>query len=199
MAHALVQAIELDPSAASRVLDGAQLERLLTLPRSQRDNPPTHLLRMRTGDYLRGNLESLDAEGVEFRLLGQLKRLPRQSVARMIWLHPEDIDLDGKQETAPADDEAATAVGMAGLVVQGVSAGGERATLVADRVEGKMVVGASPAFGPSRIDTVRIDRLLIGRAVAVAGAELPFAKWKLRQAPQPRALRESETAEGERD
>ena len=62
-----------------------------------------------------------------------------------------------------------------------------------------MVVGASPAFGPSRIDTVRIDRLLIGRAVAVAGAELPFAKWKLRQAPQPRALRESETAEGERD
>jgi hypothetical protein len=199
VAHALVQAIELDPSAASRVLDGAQLERLLTLPRSQRDNPPTHLLRMRTGDYLRGNLESLDAEGVEFRLLGQLKRLPRQSVARMIWLHPEDIDLDGKQEAAPADDEAVTAVGMAGLVVQGVSAGGERATLVADRVEGKMVVGASPAFGPSRIDTVRIDRLLIGRAVAAAGAELPFAKWKLRQAPQPRALRESETAEGERD
>lgn len=120
----------------------------------------------------------------------------------MIWLHPEDLNLEG---TPPAEGEveetaqgagAAEVVapadpgGMAGLIVQGVAAGGERTTLVADRVEGESVVGMSPAFGPSRIDTKRIDRLLVGKAVAAADEELPYSRWQLRLAPQPRALQE---------
>ncbi len=207
VAHPLIQALELDPAAASRPLDRAQWQRLLTLPRSQRDNPPTHLLRLRSGDYLRGNLESLAADTLEFRVLGQRKELPREAVVRVIWLHPEDLELDGPtaaehaaEGNAPQaplreSDEGnvaarAAAGGMAGLVVQGVAAGGERTTLVADRVEGDSVVGMSPAFGPSRIDTTRIDRLLVGQAVAAAEEELPYSQWKLRLAPQPRALRE---------
>jgi hypothetical protein len=192
VAHSLVQAVELDPSAASRPLDRAQWQRLLTLPRSQRDNPPTHLVRLRSGDYLRGNLESLDAEQVEFRVLGQRKQLPREAVVRVIWLHPEDLDLGAGAEVDEADQDGGTTMPapVAGLVVQAVSAGGERTTLVADRVEGQSVVGLSPAFGPSRIDTERIDRLLVGKAVAAAEEELPYGQWKLTLAPEPRALRE---------
>ena len=202
VAHRLMQALEFDPAAASRPLDRAQWERLLTLPRAQRNNPPTHLLRLRSGDYVRGHLESLTADTLEFRVVGQRKQLPREAVVRMIWLHPEDLNLEG---TPPAEGEveetaqgagAAEVVapadpgGMAGLIVQGVAAGGERTTLVADRVEGESVVGMSPAFGPSRIDTKRIDRLLVGKAVAAADEELPYSRWQLRLAPQPRALQE---------
>lgn len=190
VAHALIQAVELDPAAASRPLERARWERLLTLPRSQRDNPPTHLLRLRSGDYLRGTLESLTADRIEFRVLGQRKELPREAVVRVIWLHPDELDLDGDDKL---DDEVATeSPEVAGLVVQGVAAGGERTTLVADRVDAAAIVGASPAFGPSRIDTHRIDRLLIGKAVAAADEALPYSQWRLRLAPGPRALRESE-------
>lgn len=190
VAHSLIQAVELDPAAASRPLERARWERLLTLPRSQRDNPPTHLLRLRRGDYLRGNLESLTADRIEFRVMGQRKELPREAVVRVIWLHPEELDLDGDDE--PDGEVATESQEVAGLVVQGVAAGGERTTLVADRVEAAAIVGTSPAFGPSRIDTNRIDRLLIGKAVAAADEALPYSQWRLRLAPEPRALRESE-------
>jgi hypothetical protein len=111
-------------------------------------------------------------------------------VVRVIWLHPEDLDLDGDDEPDGDGTAAAEPPGPVGLVVQGVAAGGERTTLIADRVDGAAVIGTSPAFGPSQIDTLRIDRLLIGQAVAAAEEELPYAQWRLRLAPEPRALRE---------
>ena len=201
MANGLVRAIELDPTAGTSKISPDRFQRLTTLPRSQRDSPPTHLLRLRTQDYLRGRLESLDDDEVVFSVLDQKKRLPRAAVSRIIWLHPEEIDFaaggaarpdrvpaagaDGG-EKPPADPEPA-----AGLLVQGVSARG-RATLVAERMEGPAIIGTSPAFGPSRIDTTRIDKLLMGGAVGAGDERLPFAQWRLRLAPLPRALRDEE-------
>lgn len=128
-------------------------------------------------------------------MLGQKKRLPRAAVSRIIWLHPEEIDFAAggaappereleAEPKLPADPDAAV-----GLLVQGVSPRG-RATLVAERMEGAAIIGTSPAFGPSRIDTTGIDKLLIGRAVGTGDAQLPFAQWRLRLAPLPRALRD---------
>jgi hypothetical protein len=201
VANGLVRAIELDPTAGTSKISPDRFQRLTTLPRSQRDAPPTHLLRLRTQDYLRGRLESLDDDEVVFSVLDQKKRLPRAAVSRIIWLHPEEIDFaaggaalpvrepeagaDGA-ENPPADPEPA-----AGLLVQGVSPRG-RATLVAERMEGQAIIGTSPAFGPSRIDTTRIDKLLIGGAVGAGDERLPFAQWRLRLAPLPRALRDEE-------
>lgn len=192
--HRLVRAIELDPAAASRAIEKAQWERLLTLPRSQQADPPTHLVRLGTGDYLRGRLESLAGDGVRVNVLGQSKQLPVGSVVRVIWLHADEIEglpaaagaAEGGDPTGPPN--AATG----GLLVQGIAAGGGRATLVAERMDGPVIVGTSLAFGPSRIDTRKIDRLLLGAAVGAGNEELPFARWRLRPAPLPRALREAE-------
>ena len=195
VANHLVRAIELDPTAGSSKIPPDRFQRLTTLPRSQRDDPPTHLLRLRTEDYLRGRLESIDDDEVVFRVLGQKKRLPRAAVSRIIWLHPEEIDFAAggaappereleAEPKLPADPDPAV-----GLLVQGVSPRG-RATLVAERMEGAAIIGTSPAFGPSRIDTTGIDKLLIGRAVGTGDAQLPFAQWRLRLAPLPRALRD---------
>lgn len=192
----LVRAIELDPAAASRGIDKAQWERLLTLPRSQQAEPPTHLLRLAGGDYLRGRLESLTADEVRFSVLGQSKRLPRDAVVRIIWLHADEIE--GLEEAATADDggdvgaEPAAPAAVEGLFVQGIAAGGGRTTLVAERMTGPMIVGTSLALGPSQIDTRRIERLLIGGAIGGSGEQLPFAKWRMRLAPLPRALRDED-------
>jgi len=190
----LVRAIEFDPVAASRPIERPQWERLLTLPRSQQADPPTHLLRLRSGDYLRGRLESLDDEAASFTVLGQPKRIPREAVVRVIWLHADEI------EGRPADPKAVAPAAAArddddprpppGLLVQGIAASSGRTTMFAERLEGAVIVGTSLALGPSRIDTQAIDRLLVGRAVGGDGEELPFARWRLRPAARPRALRD---------
>lgn len=177
---ALVQAVELTPSAASRGIDKARLERLLTLPRMQRANPPTHLLRLADGDYLRGRVVALDAKTVTFAMAGATKDFPRETVARIIWLHPEEL-----AETAPPP-----AVKDDGLLVQGVASDGRRVTVVAEGVAGAKIRGRSPAVGPAEIDTQRIDRLLIGTAIEAESESLPYRQWKLKLAPEPRALRE---------
>lgn len=197
VANGLIRALELDPAAGSSKITPDRFQRLTTLPRSQRDDPPTHLLRLRTQDYLRGRLESLDDDEVVFNVLDQRKRLPRAALSRIIWLHPEEIDFAAGGAAPPerADEGGrkpeAGPVPAAGLLVQGVSARG-RTTLVAERMEGPAIIGTSPSFGPSRIDTTRIDKLLIGDAVGAGDEQLPFAQWRLRLAPLPRALREEE-------
>ncbi len=178
----LVQAVELVP-AASRDIDRTRLERLLTVPRMQRANPPTHLVRLVDGDYLRGRVEGLDGKRMTLALADAVKELPREAVARVIWLHPEDLD-------RPPGDGPPAAEDPAGLLVQGVAAGGERVTVDAEGIDGTLIRGRHAAIGPATIDTEAIDRLLIGAAIDAEARDLPYQKWKLKPAPEPRALRD---------
>jgi hypothetical protein len=180
--ESLVQAVELDPSVPSRDLEKPRFDRLLMLPRSQRVNPPTHMVRLRDGDYLRGRLESLDDTTLVLDVRGEIKRLPRSEVARVIWLHPEEESADVPKADAPP--------APAGLLFQGV-AEGRRVTLVADGLADGAIRGTSPALGPGRIDLKGIDRLLIGRAIDGEADQLPYRQWKFRPAPEPKALREA--------
>jgi TolB-like protein len=109
--HSLRRAIELDPTAGTSKISPDRFQRLTTLPRSQRDAPPTHLLRLRTQDYLRGRLESLDDDEVVFSVLDQKKRLPRAAVSRIIWLHPEEIDFAAGGAALPNREPEAGADG----------------------------------------------------------------------------------------
>mgnify|MGYP006278239123 CR=1 FL=1 len=178
----LVQAVELDPAVPARGIEKQLLDRLLTLPRSQRVAPPTHMVRLRDGDYLRGRLESLDESTLVLDVRGEMKRLPRSEVARVIWLHPA---------TDAADVDAGDAAAIpAGLLVQGV-AEGRRVTLVAEGLADGAIRGTSPALGPGRIDLKGVDRLLVGRAIGSEADQLPYRQWKLRPAPEPKALRDA--------
>ena len=76
---------------------------------------------------------------------GEVKKLPRSSVARIIWLH-SDADVDGGDAT---DDERPGDEWPSGLLVQGVADGG-RVTLVAEAVAeeaGKREAAASGRGG----------------------------------------------------
>ena len=75
VSESLVQAVELDPSVPARDIEKPQFDRLRMLPRSQRVTPPTHMVRLRDGDYLRGRLESLDDTTLMLDVRGELKRL----------------------------------------------------------------------------------------------------------------------------
>jgi hypothetical protein len=190
IADPLLKAIEFDPEAATQGIPRDRFERLLTVPRSQQSDPPTHLLRLRGGDYLRGKLVSLDQTHVTFEVVGQKKRLPRDGIVRLIWLHPDDLGPDDKERHREAPRPTDGLKENGGLVVQGIGSGGQRATIEAERVEGSTIIGRSLALGPARIDTRQVDRILVGRAIEDGNEDLPFAKWRLRLAPLPRALRD---------
>ncbi len=95
-----VKAVELTLDGRGPVaLTRSKRDRLLTVPRMQKGNPPTHLVRSRDGDYLRGRILEMDESKllIEVRLATQ--EVPRERISRIIWLHPDE-----DKQTAPAHE-----------------------------------------------------------------------------------------------
>jgi hypothetical protein len=188
--HDLVQAVELVP-APTQKLSREKFRSLTILPRSQEQEPPTHLARSRNGDYLRGRLESLDDKtlrmSVEARPQGKTVEIPRAEVARLIWLHPENL----AKAWRPPQPLAA-----AGLPVEGVIRDGERLRLLATAIDGIFLVGTNPVIGPCRIDIAAVQMLRIGTAATAAPSSGPFTQWRLEPAPDPRNLPPRRSASG---
>jgi peroxiredoxin len=100
--HGKIKAVELtNESASSLRLNKIKRERLLTLPRMQKDSPPTHLVRSRNGDILRGRVVALDDAKLTIEVRLENKEIPRERIAQIIWLHADEFG-----ETAAADRPA---------------------------------------------------------------------------------------------
>ena len=117
------------PRAAATVrLNKTKRERLLTLPRMQKDSPPTHLIRSKNGDYLRGRVVGMDDKKLQVEVRLETKDVPRDRVSRIIWLHAD--------ETRPLQ-EARQAAGRAAdgaTRVQALRSDGIRLTFLAEHV-----------------------------------------------------------------
>ena len=178
----LVQAVELVP-APSREVSAEKFRSLTTLPRSQRQQPPTHVLRSLEGDYLRGRLVAMDAKTIRIAVEASPQNaplsIPRDLVARLIWLHPENLDTPW-QPPQPQTGE--------GLLVESVSRGNDRVRMLATGIEGNRLTGIGLWLGPCAIDLETTDRLLIGGARENSPLPFPYAQWKLLAAPEPRNL-----------
>jgi hypothetical protein len=173
-----VRALELS-SAGVRPILKQKLARLLTVPRTQQASPPTHVVRMVGGDYLRGRLIGIDAETVRFEVAGEMKTFPRRDVARIIRLMEPD--------EAPPRLRAALA-DRGGLPLVIVGGDGRRQAVAATGMQADSVVGDSPAFGPTAIPLAGVAKVLLGDAIdKVMAAELPYAQWVLRPSPSAKA------------
>jgi peroxiredoxin len=185
--HSNIKVLELLPDTAAVAIAAPKKERLLTLPRMQRDNPPTQLIRSVNGDYLRGRLTAMDDQELHVEVRLETKPVPRSNVARIIWLHPDEIDA----AAAPADDSPAV------TRVQALPADGNRLTFLAEKVEGSTLSGKSELLGTCRVDLRNIDQLLVGAAIEQTAAQLAFHQWKLKPALDPLAAEEGEASDSE--
>ncbi|MEI8370121.1 MAG: hypothetical protein WCJ31_16935 [Planctomycetia bacterium] len=183
-----IKAVELVPQWGS-LMSAEKFRSLTTLPRSQRHLPPTHLVRSMQGDYLRGRLAGMDGENLRIAVdadpRGKPVSIPRQDVARVIWLHPESLD-DAWQPLAAAL--------APGLPVEAVAGRGERLRMAATGIEGSVLIGSHAILGASRIDLDSIDRLLIGGVLEETPKRLPYAQWQLQPAAEPRNLPKKQPA-----
>jgi peroxiredoxin len=174
--HDKVKAVELSPlsGALAVKLSKAKKERLLTLPRMQKASPPTHLIRSTNGDYLRGRVVMMDDKRVRVETRLEEKDLPRDRIAQIIWLHPEELDPSKK----PATTERTTRV-------QAVRNDGIRVTFTPEQFAGDTLSGRSDVLGATRVRVGEIDQLLIGAGIEEAAAHLVYGQWKLQNAPEP--------------
>ncbi len=184
--HDAIKAWDRIAGSQPRPLDEQKFNRLLTLPRMQRDNPPTHLIESTRGDFLRGRIDSLgeDALVVELRL--EKKRIPRDNVARIIWF---DDPSKPAGEAGPRDD-ASDAPPPAEMRVQVVRSDGVRLSFEPQKFEEGVLWGASALLGACHAPVDKIDQILIGGAIAEAASELAYAQWRLRAAADPRFVSE---------
>ena len=84
--HDKVKAVELENRSLATRIDPSKRDRLLTLPRMEKEDPPTHLIRSTEGDYLRGRLIEMDDKTLTVEVRLETRRVPRDQVASIIWL-----------------------------------------------------------------------------------------------------------------
>ena len=73
----------------------------------QKASPPTHLIRSKNGDYLRGRVVAMDDKTLQVEIRLETKDLPRDRISRIIWLHADELDPSKKPAAAvPGDPRA---------------------------------------------------------------------------------------------
>jgi len=189
--HDKVKAVELveQPPNPTVRLTRSKRERLLTLPRMQKPDPPSHLVRSTSGDYVRGRVVKLDEKTLQMEVRLETKDVPRSRVSQIIWLHADELDASKKATSAPA----------AGATrVQALRNDGVRLTFHADRFSDGTLSGKSDVLGPCTVKLDQADQILIGGAIEQAAAQLAYQQWKLKNAPEPKFLQSdgNEDAEG---
>ncbi len=176
--HDKIKAIDLENRSLATRIDKTSRDRLLMLPRSQKDDPPTHLIRSTSGDYLRARLVGLDEQTLTAEVRLETRKLPRQQIARIIWL--------GQSAPPPPGAPQAAAGQPAAAPVQALRSDGIRVTFVPAKLTGTSLEGTSDILGPCRVDLAEVDQLTMGAAIEQAATDLPYQRWKLHDAPLPR-------------
>jgi peroxiredoxin len=192
VAHAKVKAVELaaEPPNGSDVIKllKSKRERLLTLPRMQKADPPTHLIRSKNGDYLRGRVAKMDAKTLEIEIRLENKNVPRERISRIIWLHADELD-ETKKPAAPTSEGLSTRV-------QALRNDGVRLTFQADQFTGTTLSGKSDVLGSCQVAVSQVDQLLIGNAIEQVAARSDYGQWKLKNAPEPKYVTAADGADG---
>jgi peroxiredoxin len=174
-----IKSVELVPTSKMPKLDEAKRDRLLTLPRLQKDTPPTHLICSTNGDFLRGRILSMNDKMLKVEVRLEVREIPRDRVAQIIWLHPDEIA--GSQ--TPATPKKRTPVDTR---IQVLRADGNRLTFDLKKSTQSRIAGTSEILGSCHADLADVDQVLFGDAIAESAAKLAYNLWKLHNAAEPR-------------
>lgn len=174
-------------------MDRATRTRLLTLPRMQRKNPPTHVVVARDGDIVRGRIISFDRDEIRIEVRGEERTLPMKNAAEIIWLEaapkiPSATSADPGFAPSPKEDAmpSETATG----VFQVLLAKGSRVSISPSKVTDEELAGEHPLLGPCALPWEKITRLYLGPRIRAMASQNRFGKWKLSNAPDPKFVTE---------
>jgi peroxiredoxin len=174
--HDKIQSVELIAGSFPS-LDEAKRNRLLTLPRMQKDSPPTHLIWSENGDILRGRVVEMNEKELKVEVRLETRIIPRDRVAQIIWLHADDL---------PGQKPARAAAASPANRVQIMREDGKRLTFIAQKADAQTISGMSDVLGACRADLDEVDQLLFGASIEESAAKLDDHLWKLHHAAEPK-------------
>jgi len=184
IAHAKIKALELRADAPAVKIEKAKFDRLLMLPRMQRTSPPQQLIRSLDGDYLRGRVLAMDEKQLIVEVHLEPRTIERSQVARIIWLHPDELAAKAEYAALPPS-AVEPAAAQPAIRVQAVPPDNRRLTFTPRKLDGALLSGVSDVLGECRVDLAKIDQLLVGEAIDQDAASLVFHQWRLKPAPDP--------------
>ncbi len=190
---------ERDPGTKLDQLDAEKRRRLFTVPRIQKNNPPTHVLESTDGDFLRARLVGCDSENflVEVRL--EQKTLPADKVRRVVWLDevltdkPVDDSRDEGSAVVPDRANEKSADEPNGdtrvLAIYGSSL---QLALIPNELSGDELKGVSDLLGMVQIAIGEVDVLYLGDEVARQARAGKISQWQLAMAKDPKFMSEDD-------
>jgi hypothetical protein len=209
--HRLIKAAQLTNTVPMPHLEEQKRARFLTLPRMQREIPPQHLLFSRKGDILRGSIVSMGKEQLDLELRLDSYRIPRQRVSAIVWLHPDELvsqtekpkeadeaaaqlDANEEQEVAKTAPAKAASEGEMQVVSK---AGGSRFTFKAKSFDEQTIFGESDVLQEVHAKVSDIDQLLFGGFINRSAQALPYHRWCLTSARDPKFVTAGDEESGE--
>ena len=205
-----VKAIEFVSNSPPPSVETAKKQRLLTIPRLQKSEPPSHLLCSHNGDFLRCRLMEMGNDFVTVQVQGDKLKVPRERIAQVIWFHADET-IDGEtglrvnkhQPIHPKGDPVH--IGSDGVTagnhplngkeeeptpsyegsVQVVLNDGKRTTFQVTAIDQDWISGESKWQGPCKFDLGRADELLFGNAIPEAVTGVAYNQWKFQTAVEP--------------
>ncbi|MCC9608070.1 redoxin domain-containing protein [Blastopirellula sp. JC732] len=177
-------------SAATKLneLHDDKRDRLLTLPRRQRDDPPTHMIESVNGDFLRGRLINMNEESITLEVRLEERKIDRNLVRRIVWLVEEKLDDQSTEGETPEGSSQSP-------LVQAVYQDGFRLTFMPEGVAEGVIQGRCVSLGACHVKLSDVNQLLLGNRIGQAAAELADV-WKLKDAQDPLFAQESESPSG---
>ncbi len=182
--HEAIQSAEIKIPVRGLPIDAKKMERLLTVPRMKRDNPPTHLMVMSNGDYLRGRLLRMNDETAEFEEGNSPIKIPRSAVAVIIWLHDRLWDKPSQEGNAENEMEAFQ------VHVRLRSTG--RFTFRPEQIDKEKIYGNSPLIGAVNCSLSNIESIEFGKDIISHITKREENAWRLQLAKSPNVFEEND-------
>jgi thiol-disulfide isomerase/thioredoxin len=204
--HEQMQSVWLNRKRREYEIAPEKLERLMTVPRAMKFDPPTHLLVSIMGDYLRGRLISADEKSVAVEIRSEIVQLPREQIAQIIWLHDRNWSNENSTNSNAGNAEAAaidsTVAGDSASnkerqaqadrsssddqfqvhVIRGNDRG---LTFVPETIQAGVMRGTSDLLGQCAVELSELNQVLFGRNISQQVRAYHEDPWTLSLAQYP--------------
>ncbi len=196
--HSNLESITLRPSRDAVNETPQKLERLMTVPRSMKADPPTHLLISTNGDYLRGRLVALNETKTILEVRLENVELPTEQIAQIYWLHDRQWDkpAEGVKEAEESKDKPAEKLAAEGesmeFQVHAIRKDSRGITFVPKAMKDGKLLGKSFLLGDCEQAIADLQVILFGRDVGAQARALKKEIWKLSLAQLPKVYQEGE-------
>jgi len=196
--HSNLESITLRPSREAVNETPQKLERLMTVPRSMKADPPTHLLISTNGDYLRGRLVSLNEAKTTLEVRLENVELLTEQIAQIYWLHDRQWDkpVDSAKGVEKPIDKPAEKPAVDGesieFQVHAIRKDSRGITFVPTAMKDGKLLGRSFLLGDCAQTIADLQVILFGRDVGAQARALKKEIWKLSLAQLPKVYQEGE-------